>query len=596
MKNRIIAVLLSAFMLAGAATPLAYAAGGAQVEIDIGGLYGPDDSDNTGDTENGGDSGSTETPDTGNGNENENENENNSGDSSDNGGGSSEDYYPDDRYPPVDYNPGSGSTEGSGDNSGNKEETPTEEPKTDDTDKDPVTTEPVTPEVVYVDFYDVPETEWYYNDVRELSAMKVIEGYTNGSFQPNGYVTRAEFLKMIVTLLCGDQTFTTSDRIFEDVDPNEWYSMYIATSIVYGFIDSADYGGKFEPNKAITRREAAKVMVNALGLLSSSDLRKVFSVYKSPYADTNDHNITALYGLCIMQGSIDPVSGARVFEPDSNITRAESAAVLCRINKLVTDQDNYMATFKSTYDSPELQILYAPQSSAAFYDEFTNAWDNTQAFLTYSYPYSAFGDSMRIVKEQCFRGYVLAAEHRPEFSTHISVEPVVENAAPFAALRLDFVSDESGYTLEELYQMQAAAKEKADEVAGVLASETDGALDKADAIHAYLKETVEYDLAETPDALSYTAYGALVNGKAVCQGYSGAFNLLCRASAVKALAVANKEHMWNVVLADEGMYHYDVTADDSENYETDRYRGIAQGDFVPDDVHLGYVLPEIYMF
>lgn len=64
---------------------------------------------------------------------------------------------------------------------------------------------------------------------------------------------------------------------------------------------------------------------------------------------------------------------------------------------------------------------------------------------------------------------------------------------------------------------------------------------------------------------SRTAYGALANGKAVCQGYSFAYKLLLRRAGVPAVYVGSDsmQHAWNMVqMENNGWYHVDVTWDD----------------------------------
>ena len=112
---------------------------------------------------------------------------------------------------------------------------------------------------------------------------------------------------------------------------------------------------------------------------------------------------------------------------------------------------------------------------------------------------------------------------------------------------------------------------------------------KADAIHDYLAKICEYDEEFAP--VSYTALGALEYGKAVCEGYSAAFNLLCRAAGVRSLAVSNSTHMWNAVLTDGVVYHYDATHDDIGETALDTYRGIPDGE-LSDQNHEGYNLPD----
>lgn len=94
-------------------------------------------------------------------------------------------------------------------------------------------------------------------------------------------------------------------------------------------------------------------------------------------------------------------------------------------------------------------------------------------------------------------------------------------------------------------------------------------------INTYLIDTCDYvDGADN----CHTAYGALVNGKAVCDGYSRAFQLLCNRMDIECVTVegdaaefnekvadeSDVGHMWNCVFVGDSWYHVDVTWNDGE--------------------------------
>ena len=88
------------------------------------------------------------------------------------------------------------------------------------------------------------------------------------------------------------------------------------------------------------------------------------------------------------------------------------------------------------------------------------------------------------------------------------------------------------------------------------------------AIHDYLVNHVVYDHDDAsgrkPSILSHTAYGAIVNKKAVCEGISYAFSLLAHQAGIEATVVngmAGGEHAWNMVRINSEHYHMDVTWD-----------------------------------
>ena len=89
----------------------------------------------------------------------------------------------------------------------------------------------------------------------------------------------------------------------------------------------------------------------------------------------------------------------------------------------------------------------------------------------------------------------------------------------------------------------------------------------AQALHDYLVRNCVYDSAAasaTSPTTSFTAYGALVDGSAVCQGYALAYKLLLSRVGVPCVFVASDSmgHAWNMVQVGGAWYHTDVTWDD----------------------------------
>lgn len=65
-----------------------------------------------------------------------------------------------------------------------------------------------------------------------------------------------------------------------------------------------------------------------------------------------------------------------------------------------------------------------------------------------------------------------------------------------------------------------------------------------------------------------SAYGALIDKKAVCEGYSRAFQLLCNKSNIDCVSILGETegtpHQWNCVRLDDNWYHVDVTWNDAD--------------------------------
>ena len=106
--------------------------------------------------------------------------------------------------------------------------------------------------------------------------------------------------------------------------------------------------------------------------------------------------------------------------------------------------------------------------------------------------------------------------------------------------------------------------------------------EKAIVLHDYLVTHCEYD-----QSLSkYTAYDALVNGSAVCQGYAEAYYDLMKRAGVSCTYVASDamNHIWNMVEIDGNWYHVDATWDDPVNVYIQSY--CAHDNFLLSDVKI----------
>jgi hypothetical protein len=106
----------------------------------------------------------------------------------------------------------------------------------------------------------------------------------------------------------------------------------------------------------------------------------------------------------------------------------------------------------------------------------------------------------------------------------------------------------------------------------------DSPYDRLISLYQYIQRHVRYDereLAEclsgrSENPLSHNAYGALVNGLAVCDGFSGAFCLLAQRMGFACTVVSGRatfrttgfsNHAWNVIAAGGKYYHVDATWD-----------------------------------
>ena len=102
--------------------------------------------------------------------------------------------------------------------------------------------------------------------VDTLVALGVINGFEDGSFRPDGTVTRAEMAKMIYVIRTGRSdasAYNNDPTTFTDID-SHWGRGYIKYAQALGII-AGKSATKFDPDASVTTVEAAKMMLVTLG-------------------------------------------------------------------------------------------------------------------------------------------------------------------------------------------------------------------------------------------------------------------------------------------------------------------------------------------
>lgn len=128
---------------------------------------------------------------------------------------------------------------------------------------------------------------------------------------------------------------------------------------------------------------------------------------------------------------------------------------------------------------------------------------------------------------------------------------------------------------DEMNITDANSRAVYDKAKDILAQTTNASMsdyDKVKAIYDYLILHIRYDKqnadSNTVPESSYNAYGALIGGVAVCQGYAESFKLLLNLAGIEAYVVTGTAkgvgHAWNKIRLDGQIYNADATWDDND--------------------------------
>lgn len=157
--------------------------------------------------------------------------------------------------------------------------------------------------------------------INVLANKKIINGYSDGTFKPNENITRAEFAKMIKLLFEID---SESKVYYGDVSDGDWFKEYVDVLSGAGIING--FEGRFNPSENITRQDAAVICKRV-----SDYLKKPMSGEKN-FADDSDISDYAKESVSLLGANGILQGDGSGFKPLSPITRAETAALLCRLS------------------------------------------------------------------------------------------------------------------------------------------------------------------------------------------------------------------------------------------------------------------------
>ena len=201
-------------------------------------------------------------------------------------------------------------------------------------------------------------------------------GYTDGTFGPERNMTRAEVTTMFARLLTeqieADKTYSNT---FSDVPKGYWAANYIGYMQQFGIITGYS-DGSFRPDAPVTRAEFAAI---------ASRFEKLTEGSKS-FTDVPDTYWAARYiNFAATRGWVTGYSDG-TFKPENPITRAEVAAVTCRLLERSADQSyirSHLNELRTFSDMTESHWAYWYAMEAANGHDYTKSGGSENWSRTY---------------------------------------------------------------------------------------------------------------------------------------------------------------------------------------------------------------------
>jgi cysteine-rich repeat protein len=172
------------------------------------------------------------------------------------------------------------------------------------------------PSSIYAELSDI-EAYPYKSSIDLLEARGIINGYSDGSFRPYKAINRAEFLKLLMLSVYGEQAYQGgSERCFNDFTENyQWFWAYACTAKLLGIIHGHP-DGSFRGEDTIILAEALKMSFEAWNMTLGPD-------------DPN----TPWYQRYMDAAAARSIFRRFPFTPDYQLTRGEMALLLTMIGE-----------------------------------------------------------------------------------------------------------------------------------------------------------------------------------------------------------------------------------------------------------------------
>ncbi len=159
--------------------------------------------------------------------------------------------------------------------------------------------------------------------------------FAGGKFEPNKSITRREFALML------HKALGINIMYFRATDISEYFTDVKnddpVASNLYDLVTAniIDYKGSFKPDGTLSREDMVHFIINSLEYMTGGDYAMI-KIYPEPFAD--DSKINSAYKNDFVKAQVLKLvngTGKRMFLPNNDATRAEAATVAYRLLNLL---------------------------------------------------------------------------------------------------------------------------------------------------------------------------------------------------------------------------------------------------------------------
>jgi uncharacterized lipoprotein YddW (UPF0748 family) len=175
-------------------------------------------------------------------------------------------------------------------------------------------------------FTDI-QNHWAQESIVQLRSRNLINGYPDGTFRPNAYVTRAEFAAILARAFPNIQSIRSAIA-FKDVSNRFWAASLIRQAYQTGFI-SGYPNGTFKPNLFISRLQVLLALVSGLKYTPSQGSTRFLAKLYDDVDQIPNYAVGAIVAATEKSLVVNYPNIKRL-NPSQTITRGEVVAIICQ--------------------------------------------------------------------------------------------------------------------------------------------------------------------------------------------------------------------------------------------------------------------------
>ena len=427
-------------------------------------------------------------------------------------------------------------------------------------------------------FSDLPRDSTFYSNVSALYEYGLSVGKPDGTFGLKDSLTVGQamiFAGRIRSLYrTGDPEQGPAAHRAEGQLTAQPYLLYLqAEKVLDTALDD-------RLTAVATRAEMAHILANVLPeeALPAMNDTLVTSAYATRrfITDVTEYtpyyqDILKLYRCGISIGS----DGSGSFLPEAPITRGAAAAMLTRIidpDLRVAPKWNLLGNNSAAGTTmaslvPDCEPVLSPMDDKELGKAVQHMLATGGTVLTLQYN----SISSESVQDLMYRALVIVKSYCEQSYNYVSCTFTHPGTVVLTFSSTGF-GDQIGYYRQAAVDAAVAVHDQLWASGQITAGMSD--YDKAWVYYQWVCEKGTYDFKANRDSLSHLAYNLFENGPVVCDGYTGAYNLLLKIEGIPCTSIMVGDHVWTEAVLDGQTFHIDTTWGDAYDKTDETYFGM----------------------